>query len=152
MFHGHQLGPKRASSASELRRIAVRLALVTACVSAGGGFLLAVLWFDLMFDVQVLGHHDSALPEDVLASIAGYYRRVTTRARPMNRLIAATMLSTIGAIAIQIARGDAPRRVGWVSLVLVTSAVGLAGTRTVPARSDSGRDAIRRSVRAGRLV
>src|SRR5262249_22775929 len=43
----------------------------------GGGFLLAVLWMDLMFDVQVLRHRRDRgdLPEDVLASIAGYYRR-----------------------------------------------------------------------------
>jgi len=33
---------------------------VIAFVTAGGGFLLAVLWFDLMFDVQVLGHRDRA--------------------------------------------------------------------------------------------
>jgi hypothetical protein len=29
---------------------------VTPFVTAGAGFLLAVLWFDLMFDVQVLAH------------------------------------------------------------------------------------------------
>ena len=28
--------------------------MVSAFVTAGAGFLLAVLWFDLMFDVQVL--------------------------------------------------------------------------------------------------
>jgi hypothetical protein len=60
-------------------------------VTAGGGFLLAVLWFDLMFDVQVRGHRAAELPDDVLDSIATYYRRVTTTARPMNRLVAAVM-------------------------------------------------------------
>ena len=45
------------------------------------GFLLAVLWFDLMFDVQVSATPAGELPEQVLASIAGYYRRVTTTAR-----------------------------------------------------------------------
>ena len=34
-----------------------------ACASAGGGFLLAVLWFDLMFDVQARGHRERELPE-----------------------------------------------------------------------------------------
>ena len=53
-------------------------------LAACGGFLLAVLWMDLMFDVQVLRHRrDAQLPEPVLASIAAYYGRVTTRARPM---------------------------------------------------------------------
>ncbi|MGZ6640018.1 MAG: hypothetical protein ACXVII_45335, partial [Solirubrobacteraceae bacterium] len=91
---------------------------MTPFVTAGAGFLLAVLWFDLMFDVQALFHRGRGLPEDTLASIAGYYRRVTTTARPMNRLVAAVMLATIGAIVAQIVRGDRPPWVGWVSLVL----------------------------------
>src|SRR5260370_980869 len=62
-----------------------------AFVGAGAGFLLAVLWFDLMFDVQVAGHVGAVLPDPVLGSIAAYYRRVTTEARPMNRLVAAAM-------------------------------------------------------------
>jgi hypothetical protein len=60
-------------------------------VAAGAGFLLAVLWFDLMFDVQVLGQGGPVLAEERLSSIAAYYARVTTAARPMNRLIARTV-------------------------------------------------------------
>jgi hypothetical protein len=106
---------------------------MTAFVCAGAGFLLAVLWFDLMFDVQVLRHRDEAdLPEDVLASISGYYRRVTTAARPMNQLIGAAMLGTLAAIVVQIANGDSPRWVGWVSLALAGSAVLLAAVHTFP--------------------
>ena len=70
---------------------------MNAFVAAGASFLLAVLWFDLMFDVQVLGHSERELPEPVLASIAGYYGRVTTAARPMNRLVASVMLATLAA-------------------------------------------------------
>ena len=106
---------------------------MTAPISAGAGFLLAVLWFDLMFDVQALAHREGHLPEHVLASIAGYYARVTTAARPMNRLISAAMLATLAAIIVQIARGDEPRWVGWASLGLVGSAVALAAAHTVPA-------------------
>jgi hypothetical protein len=108
---------------------------VNAFVAAGAGFLLAVLWFDLMFDVQVLRHRGRPgdLPEEVLASIAGYYRRVTTDARPMNRLVATAMLATLAAIVVQIARDDDPRWVGWASLALAGFAVGLAGARVVPA-------------------
>jgi hypothetical protein len=101
-------------------------------VAAGAGFLLAVLWFDLIFDVQVRGHHERDLPEDVLASIAGYYRRVTTSARPMNQLIAAVMLATLAAIVVEIVSGDSPRWVAWSSLVLAAAAILLAGARTVP--------------------
>jgi hypothetical protein len=116
---------------------------VTAFVTAGAGFLLAVLWFDLMFDVQSLGHRGGDLPEVTLASIAAYYRRVTTAARPMNRLVAAVMLATIAAIIIQLARGDAPRWAASVSLALTASAILLAVLHTVPsavrlgARSDA---------------
>jgi hypothetical protein len=104
---------------------------VNAFVAAGAGFLLAVLWFDLMFDVQVRGH-DADVPEPVLASIAAYYARVTTASRPMNRLVAAVMLATLAAIVAQIARAEDPRWVGWVSLALAGVPIGLARVRTVP--------------------
>jgi hypothetical protein len=105
---------------------------VSAVVTAGAGFLLAVLWFDLMFDVQALRHADGDLPEPVLASISTYYARVTTAARPMNRLIAAVMLTTVVAIVVQIAEGDAPGWVGWTSLALAGGAIALAAVQTVP--------------------
>ena len=50
-------------------------------LAACGGFLLAVLWMDLMFDVQVLRHRGETLPEAVVDSIGAYYRRVTPRPR-----------------------------------------------------------------------
>jgi hypothetical protein len=106
---------------------------VNAFVAAGGGFLLAVLWLDLMFDVQA--RRDGAgtdVPEVALASIAAYYARVTTAARPMNRLIATAMLATIAAIVVEIADSAEPGWLGWVSLALAGSAVGLAAARTVP--------------------
>ena len=112
---------------------------MNAFVAAGAGFLLAVLWFDLMFDVQALGHRGRGdLPEDVLASIAAYYRRVTTTARPMNRLVAAVMLATIVAIVIQIAGGDAPAWVAWTSLLLAVLAIALAAGHTVPSAARLG--------------
>jgi hypothetical protein len=110
-------------------------------VTAGAGFLLAVLWFDLMFDVQVRGHGGSELPEQVLVSIAGYYGRVTTAARPMNRLVAAAMLGTIASIVVQLARGDRPHWVGWASLALAAVPISLAGARTVPNAVRLGRRA-----------
>jgi hypothetical protein len=107
---------------------------MTAFVTAGAGFLLAVLWFDLMFDIQVRGHAgERELPESLLASIAAYYARVTTAARPMNRLIAAVMLATLAAIVVEIADGNAvPAAVAWVSLGLAAAPIGLVGARTVP--------------------
>jgi hypothetical protein len=105
---------------------------MNAFAAAGAGFLLAVLWFDLMFDVQVIGRGSGCLPEPVLASIASYYARVTTAARPMNRLVAATMLATLVAVIAEIVAGVDERWVPWASLALLAPAIGLAGAHTVP--------------------
>jgi len=86
----------------------------------------------LMFDVQVLAHHEQEIPEDVLASIAGYYRRVTTAARPMNRLIALIMLVVLAAIFIEVVHQDGPSWVPWASLAVAVPPIALAGIRTVP--------------------
>src|ERR1700730_13055087 len=89
--------------------------------AAGSGFLLAVLWFDLMFDVQTRRHTGAVLPPQVLTSISRYYRRVTTEAYPMNRLVAAVMLLTLAAICAEIVQGKNPWWVGWGSLLLAGS-------------------------------
>ncbi len=99
--------------------------------AAGAGFLLAVLWFDLMFDIQVRRHHETELPADVRRSIATYYRRVTTTARPMNRLIAAVMAITLFALIAQLVGDDGHRWRAAVSLALTGAAITLAAVRTV---------------------
>jgi hypothetical protein len=113
--------------------------LLTAC----GGFLLAVLWMDLIFDVQVLGHRSTGdeLPEPVLASIAGYYLRATTTSRPMSRLIALVMVILLGTLGFQAARGHDP---GWL---LATSA-GLAGVPMALALAHTVPSAVRLGHRA----
>ncbi|HMD57327.1 MAG TPA: hypothetical protein VKG82_07645 [Solirubrobacteraceae bacterium] len=107
---------------------------MNAFVAAGAGFLLAVLWFDLMFDVQLICRRGAPVEREVaIDSIATYYARVTTAARPMNRLVAAVMLATLAAIVVEIARGGEPAWVAWSSLALALAAITLAGARTVPA-------------------
>jgi len=106
---------------------------VTAFVTAGAGFLLAVLWFDLIFDSQVRAHRDeAALPEPVLASIAAYYRRATTEARPMDVLIVAVMVATLASLVAQLAGDEVDDWVAVFSLVLAATAIGIAGFSTVP--------------------
>jgi hypothetical protein len=104
-----------------------RLSLV---ITAAAGFLIAVLWFDLMFDVQVWRHRRSPeVPETVLDSIAAYYRRVTTTASPMGRLVGLIMVVLLGALVAQAIWGDEPL---WVSLVSIPAAllgIGLAVAR-----------------------
>jgi hypothetical protein len=110
-----------------------------AFAAAGAAFLLAVLWFDLMFDVQVRGHPADPLPPEVLASISAYYRRVTTEAWPMNRLVALVMVLTLVAIVAEIIEGESAWWIGWVSLLIAGSGFGPTLTRTVPNARRLGR-------------
>src|SRR5213082_1646375 len=98
-----------------------------AWLAAAGGFLLAVLWMDLIFDVQVLRHpaRGGDVPEPVLASIAAYYRRATTDSRPMSHLIGGVMAATLAVLLVELFRGDEARPVVGASLAL-------AGARDLP--------------------
>jgi len=104
--------------------------LLTAC----SGFLLAILWMDLIFDVQVLKRTgpNAEVPEPALASIANYYLRATTTSRPMGRLIAVVMLVLLAALGFQAARGHDPTWLLVTSGALALAPILLALTRTVP--------------------
>ena len=119
------------------------LLAITAC----GGFLLAVLWMDLIFDSQVLAHRHSPdpLPEPVLASIAGYYYRATTSSRPMSTLIATVMMILLIALALRAIFADDPAWVVVVSIALAGIPILLALIRTVP-------NAVRLGKRADTLI
>jgi len=96
-----------------------------------GGFLLAVLWMDLMFDVQVRDVRAGDEREPV-ESIARYYRRVTTDATPMSRLIATVMIVQLCGIAAEVVRH---RIAGWSAIAVVVlgvAPIGLALVRIVP--------------------
>ena len=97
-----------------------------------GCFLLAVLWFDLMFDVQVLGHRGVDVPEPVLASIAAYYRRVTTDAAPMGHAVAGAMVVGVVTLLVRLVAGPPPRWPALLSLLLIAAPSALALGRVVP--------------------
>ena len=124
---------------------------MTAFVTAGAGFLLAVLWFDLMFDVQIRRADDR---DAAVASIAAYYRRVTLEAYPMNRLVAVVMLGSLAALVAQVADGDAPRAASVASLALALGAIGLAVGHTFRngARLGSGRGTPDERAKLARLM
>jgi hypothetical protein len=111
-----------------------------AYAAAGAGFLIAVLWFDLMFDVQA-GRPGATPTPEVLASISAYYRRVTTDASPMGRLVALIMLATVAAIVAGLALGQTRLWIGLASLGAALIGMGLALARTVPAAVRLGRAA-----------
>jgi hypothetical protein len=119
------------------------MGVLTGLLTACSGFLLAVLWMDLMFDsqIRVAGRRVEQLPEPTLASIAGYYHRATTTSQPMGRLIAGVMVVLLGALTAEAFFGATP---GWllgVSAVLAGGPVVLALTRTVPNAVRLGRRA-----------
>jgi hypothetical protein len=122
--------------------------------AAGSGFLLAVLWFDLMFDVQTRKHAGEVLPADVLTSISGYYRRVTTEAYPMNRLVVVVMLLTLAAICAEIVQGKNPWWIGWGSIALAGSGFVPTMMRTVPnaRRLGSAKDSAEEQSRLARAI
>jgi hypothetical protein len=100
--------------------------------AACAGFLIAVLWMDLIFDSQVLSHRGAdEVPEPVLASIAGYYHRATTTSRPMSHLIAVVMAILLGTLAFGFIRGDDPVWLTVVASVLAGVPILLAAVRTV---------------------
>ena len=110
------------------------MSATSSLLTASSGFLLAVLWMDLIFDAQVLADRDPGgeLPEPVLDSIARYYRRAVTESRPMSRLIAVVMVVLLAALGFRAVRGHDP---GWliaVSILLAGAPILLAATHTVP--------------------
>jgi hypothetical protein len=113
--------------------------VTAALLFTGGGFLLAVLWFDLMFDVQVLVGDPGVA---ALGSIAAYYRRVTTAAAPMNYLVATMMMMTLVAALVDVARSRDRRALRAVALLLAAVPIGLALLRVVPNAMMLGREAV----------
>ena len=100
-------------------------------LAACAGFLLAVLWMDLMFDVQALGG-PAVLPESVLRSIAAYYARVTTNASPMGSAIGAVMIVAVTGALVRLVREPESRRRNALALVLIAVPVTLALLRVFP--------------------
>ena len=108
--------------------MSVEAGMMLAC----GGFLLAVLWMDLIFDVQVRAARGDEVPEPVLASVAAYYHRATTTSRPMSRLIAGVMVILLAALLVRGVGGHDPVWLVVTSAVLACAPILLALIRTVP--------------------
>jgi len=108
--------------------------ILTACA----GFLLAVLWMDLMFDTQA-GLRGADPDESDVASIAAYYQRATTTSQPMGTLIAVVMGVLLVCLGIEAWRGGRPNLVLIASAVLAGGPILVALLRTVPSAVRLGR-------------
>jgi hypothetical protein len=113
--------------------------VISALLFVGGGFLVAVLWFDLMFDVQVLGATPGIA---ALGSVAAYYRRVTTEAAPMGHLVAAVMVTTLVASLADVARARERRSLRVLAFLLIAAPITLASVRVFPNAVTLGREAL----------
>ena len=121
--------------------------LLTAC----SGFLLAVLWMDLIFDVQVLPTPRCGTPRTRTRLHRGLLPpgdHHLAADEPADRLV---MLILLAALGFQAARGHDP---GWllvVSAILAAVPVLLALTHTVPSAVRLGQrtDAVARTVPSG---
>jgi hypothetical protein len=93
-------------------------AFATACA----GFLLAVLWFDLMHDVLARGD----VSDNDLGTIQRYYRRVTTDASPMNRLVLVAMLGLLASLVAELVGDSVPAWAPIASLLLAVPPIVLS--------------------------
>ncbi len=91
---------------------------------ACAGFLIGVLWMDLMFDSNA---------DTDIAATAAYYHRATTTSQPRGALIAGAMVVLLASLGVEAFRGHSP---GWLlaaSAALAGIPILLALARTVPA-------------------
>ena len=110
--------------------------ILTACA----GFLLAVLWMDLMFDSQA-GLRGPQPDEAALAAIGAYYHRATTTSQPRGMLIAGVMAVLLVTVGVDAVLGGRPAWLLIVSAVLAGGPIVLAMLRTVPNAVQLGRRA-----------
>jgi hypothetical protein len=104
------------------------------------GFMLAVLYIDLAFDISALpyGKNKAAIPREVLESITSYYRRVTSN--PW--LLMFVMTTSATCIIWEIVYRLVPPRIGYGSIVLFGVLMLISMFKVIPAahRLASGKE------------
>ena len=95
------------------------------------GFMLAILYIDLMFDVMAVPYRRSGvpLPKEVLDPVTHYYRRVT---KNPYRLIF-VMLTTTVSLVVQIVYGLTDRWAAYASLAAIGLAMVTGTVKVIPA-------------------
>jgi hypothetical protein len=104
------------------------------------GFMLAILYIDLMFDVLTVPYRrgGAAIPAEVLDRIANYYGRVTQNPY----VLMFVMLTTTACVVLQIVYGLTPRWTAYGSLAAIALAMAAGIFKVIPSarRLASGRD------------
>jgi hypothetical protein len=96
-----------------------------------GGFLLAIIWMDMMFDIQAYRAKSKTLPENILSTTTLYYRQITKGADPMRQLITFVMAVLGLALVYDLALGTTPFWYRGVSFILAVPGPVLALARTL---------------------
>lgn len=94
------------------------------------GFMLAVLYIDLMFDVTAVPHRHTGkpLPKEVLDPITHYYGRITQNPY----VLMFVMLTTTIALVLQIVYDLAPRWAAYSSLCAMGLAMVAGAAKVIP--------------------
>jgi len=104
------------------------------------GFMLAVLYIDLMFDVTAVPyrHTKTTLPKEVLGPITHYYGRITQNPY----VLMFVMLTTAICLVMQIVNDLVPRWAGYSSLFVMGLAMVAGTVKVIPTaeRLASGKD------------
>ena len=103
------------------------------------GFMLAILYVDLMFDAMAVPHRRSGtLPKEVLDPIRSYYGRVTRNPY----VLVFVMLTTTAVVVLQIVYSLTPRWAAYTSLAAIGLAMMAGIVKVIPAaqRLASGKD------------
>ena len=105
------------------------------------GFMLAVLYIDLMFDVSAVPYRrtGAAIPGEVVESIASYYRRITQNPY----VLIFVMLTATICVVTEIVYDLVPRWAGYSSLGFMLVAMLAGAGKVIPAaqRLAAGKDA-----------
>lgn len=116
------------------------------------GFMLAVLYIDLAFDMTALPHRRSGspLPADVLAAISSYYRVITRNPY----LLMFVMLTATVCIVAQIVWAQVPRWAGLTSLLMIGLTMVLAVAKVIPTaqRLATGKDPVDEQTRMAHSI
>jgi len=94
------------------------------------GFMMAVLYIDLMFDVSAAPYRKThaVLPKDVLDPITHYYGRITQNPYVLMFI----MLTAAVSIVAQIVYGLAPRWASYSSLVVMGASMMTGTLKVIP--------------------
>jgi hypothetical protein len=100
------------------------------------GFMLAVLYIDLMFDVTAVPYRreKTTLPKEVLDPITLYYGRITQNPY----VLMFVMLTTTICLVAEIMYALVPRWVGYASLILMALAMLGGSLKVIPSAQRLG--------------